>query len=192
MLTLLEFCEKFRISQPKARKMLKAGALLVSDMPDAATVKIAETLAQRNPLSASDLCTLLESPGMILQLGRYVERAQDQVEAVGDAMGSQAPREVSLAVADAARGDPDSVQVLVDWLKRALPASGEVGHAWIACRLLLALPANIREFENQKVVRALAWCRKSDSFAGWWTYSKIHGRKVSIYARPNPLASFDL
>lgn len=193
MLTLLEFCERFKISQRKARLMMKAGALMVSDLPDKQAVKIVETLAQHNPLAASSLCALLEAPGLALQLGRYSERALDQLSDVGDAKGEQAPREVALAVADAARGDPDAVSIVCDWIKRALPADGSpVSHSWLACRLLLPLPANIREFENSKIVRALSYARKTDALAGWFEYAKRGSRKAAIYSRPICLAELDL
>lgn len=193
MMTLMEFCDKFRISHSKARRMMKAGVLLVSEMPNSAVIKIAETLAKRNPLSAADLCVLLESPSLALQLGRYSARALDQVDAIGDVAQGKAPHNVALAVADAARGDSDSVSILIDWIKRTLPDSGEVSHAWIACRLLLAMPANLREFENVKIVRALSWCRKSGNLDGWFRYETRCGRKAAFYFRlQNPLASFDL
>jgi hypothetical protein len=183
MLTLPEFCQKYRISHAKAKRMHKDGALRVADAPSDIGAKIFETLAIRNPLSALELCGLIDDPGLILTLGRHTDKASAQLQAVGDAAKDKAPKEIAAILADASSGDPASVQALADWIKSVLPQE-PVRYPWLACRLLLAFPANVRQFEAPRIVRALANVRKLESFAGWFRYEKISGRKAAIYARP--------
>jgi hypothetical protein len=191
MMTLLEFCEKFRVSHKKAKLMLKAGVLRVADVTDAACVGIIGTLTNRSPLSALELSALADNPALILSLGRFAGRAQEQLDAIGDATHETAPIEIVAAISDAARGDPVAVDMLATWIKSILPAES-VSHAWIACRLLLASPTNLREFDAPRIPRALSRVRKLESFADWFTYEKRAGRNVTLYARPNSLASLDL
>lgn len=194
MMTLLEFCEEFKISHPKAKRMLARGVLLVDQSTDPRAARIREVFMSRNRLGAMDLCDLLEAPSLTLELGRYAEKAIDLVETVGNALESQAPLDIALSVMDAANGDPEAIAAFVDWLKRALPVDcSPVGYHWIAVRLLLPMQASVRKHESEKIRRALARARKSPDFAGWWKYQRKSGRNVTIYARPqNSLVQLDL
>lgn len=185
MMTLLEFCEEFRISHAKAKRMIKRGCLLVDESADPRAARIRETFLSRNPLGVVDLCDLLEHPGLILQLGRYADKASEQLDALGDAVKGQAPRSVALSVMDAALGDAEAITGLVDWIKGALPADGSpVGYHWLAVRLMLPIAENMRKHQNDKIRHALAHCRKSGQFADWWHYDGRKSRKVTIYKRP--------
>lgn len=185
MMTILEFCEEFRISHAKVKRMLARGVLLVDQSTDPRAARIREVFMSRNRPGALDICDLLETPSLTLELGRYAEKAIDLVESVGNALESRAPLDIALSIMDAANGDPDAVRVFVDWLKRALPIDGTaVGYHWIAVRLMLPMQANVRKHENEKIRRALARARKSPDFAGWWKYQRKSGRNVTIYARP--------
>lgn len=194
MKTLLEFCDKYRISHAKAKRMQKDGFLLVDTASNPAAAAIREVMMQRNPLGVVELCLLLETPSLILELGRYADKASEVLETIGDALTSQAPHPVALSILDAASGDAEAIAALVDWIKSALPVDGSpVGYHWLAVRLMLPLPENIRKFENERIRRALARARKDPAFAGWWTYRGRYNRKETIYARPeNSLASLDL
>lgn len=185
MLTLLEFCDEFRISHTKAKRMLARGCLLVDESTDPRAARIRSTFMARNPLTALDLCDLIESPSLILQLGRYADKASDLLEPLGDAVAGQAPRDVALSIMEAASGDTEAIAALVAWIKCALPGDGSpVGFHWLAVRLMLPIAENVRRFENEKIRRALARCRKSPEFSGWWKYERKSGRNVTIYARP--------
>jgi hypothetical protein len=193
-MTLLEFCDEFRISHAKAKRMQKRGVLLLNDIGDLDLVKIRQTFRQSNDLRADILCALLESPSLVLQLGRYSGKAQDALDDIGDAIAGQAPREVALSLMDAANGDEAAIKSLCDWIKGALPKDGSpVGYHWLAVRLMLPLPANIRHHENERIRRALLRCRKSGALDGWFTYEHKSGRNVTIYARPKiSLVDLDL
>jgi hypothetical protein len=191
-MNIAEFCQEFRISQKKAKAMQSRGVLLLVDDDTAQAAAIRQSLIKGQPLSALQLVHLVESPSALMQLGRYASKASDQLDAIGDALGERAPIEIAAAISDAARGDRESLEALAAWLVSVLPVE-PVGHSWIAARLLLALPANIREFDAPRIPRALMRCRKIDSFAGAWRYSSRSGRKFTLYQRPkNPLADWDL
>ena len=194
MMTILEFCEEFRISHGKAKKMLARGVLLVDQSTDPRAARIREVFMSRNRLGALDICDLLEVPSIAMQLGRYAEKALEAVETVGNALEDQAPRDIALSVMDAANGDGDAIASFVDWLRRALPGDGSaVGYHWIAVRLMLPMTASVRKHEGEKIRRALARARKHEAFVGWWKYEYKSGRNVTTYARPqNSLASLDL
>jgi len=188
-MNIAEFCQEFRISQKKAKAMQARGILLLTDDDTAQAAAIRASLIKGQPLSALQLVHLIESPSALLQLGRYAGKAGDQLEAIGDAQGERAPIEIAAMISDAARGDAPSLDALAAWLLSVLPVE-PVGHSWIACRLLLALPANIREFDAPRIPRALMRCRKLPAFAGAWRYQTRSGRKFTLYARPKN--SFDL
>ena len=194
MLTLLEFCDKFKISHHKAKKMQREGVLLLAEETSLDLARIRETFMHGNELSALEMCAIIETPSLLTQLGRYAARALDQIETLDDPMNAQAPRDIALSVMDAANGDEDAIAAFVDWLRRALPGDGSaVGYHWIAVRLMLPLNASVRKHEGEKIRRALARARKHEAFAGWWKYERKSGRNVTVYARPqNSLASLDL
>jgi hypothetical protein len=193
-MTLLEFCDEFRISHAKARRMQKRGVLLLNDVGDFDLVKMRQTFRQSNDLRADILCKLLESPSLVLQLGRHSGKAQDALDDLGDAIAGQAPLDVSMSLMDAANGDEAAIAGLCDWIKSALPEDGSpVGYHWLAVRLMLPLPANIRQHENERIRRALLRCRKSGGLEGWFTYERKSGRNVTRYARPkDSLVELDL
>lgn len=192
-MNIFEFCERFHISLAKARKMNKAGVLRLDENTSEAITEIRYSLSRGQPLTAAQLVELVENPSAVLDLGRYASRAQDELDALGDAKAQAAPKLVAAYVTDAAKGDPEAVGVLLDWLKRILPAQ-PVSHSFIAVRLLLGLAPNIRQFDVPRIPRALLNCRRHDAFAGWWRVKAHKSRNVTIYQRPDKktLANLDL
>jgi len=192
-MNIFEFCERFHISLAKARKMNKAGVLRLDENTSEAITEIRHALSRGQPLTAAQLVELVESPSAVLDLGRYADKAQEQLDALGDARAQAAPKLVAAYVTDAAKGDPEAVGVLLDWIKRILPAH-PVSHSFIAVRLLLGLAPNIRQFDVPRIPRALLNCRRHDAFAGWWRVENRKSRNVTIYQRPDKktLANLDL
>lgn len=182
-MNIFEFCERFHISLAKARKMNKAGVLRLDENTSEAITEIRHALSRGQPLTAAQLVELVESPSAVLDLGRYASRAQDELDALGDAKAQAAPKLVAAYVTDAAKGDPEAVGVLLDWLKRILPAQ-PVSHSFIAVRLLLGLAPNIRQFDVPRIPRALLNCRRHDAFAGWFEVSYSGTRAKTFYRRP--------
>lgn len=192
-MNIFEFCERFHISLTKARKMNTAGVLRLDENTSEAITEIRHALSRGQPLTAAQLVELAENPSSLLDLGKYASRAQDHLLAIGDAKAQAAPRSVAIQITDAAKGDPEAVGVLVDWLKRILPDK-PVTHSFVAARLLLGLAPNVRQYDIPRIPRALLNCRRHDAFAGWWRVEARGSRNVTIYCKPDEktLASFDL
>lgn len=192
-MNIFEYADKYEISLKKARRQLKDGVLRLDESIDPQTVEIRDWLSRGQNLTAAQLCTLIENPGVLLDLGRYMDKAQDQLDALGDAKGEVAPKMVAAYVTDAARGDEEAVNVLVGWAKQILP-NKPVPHSYIAVRLLLGLAPNVRHFDIPRVPRALLNCRKREDFAPWWRVEKRKSRSVTLYQQPDKktLANFDL
>lgn len=189
-MNLFDFCERFSISMAKARKMEKAGVLRLDENTSEEIAAIRHNLIKGQPLTAAQLVALVESPSAVLDLGRYASRAQGELDELGDAKGEAAPKHVVAYVTDAAKGEPEAVGVLLDWLQTILPKN-PVSHSYIAVRLLLGLAPNIRQYDVPRIPRALLNCRRHDAFAGWWKIEKRAGRNSTIYQRPAK-KSFDL
>ncbi|MBA4161661.1 MAG: hypothetical protein C0515_06220 [Novosphingobium sp.] len=133
---------------------------------------------------------LLEEPSLLLDLGRYANKAEEQLSEVGDVKGEAAPREVAAYCWGAATGkEPESVEILVEWLRLMIPAH-PVSHYYVALRLLWGIPANIRHYEVPRIPLALLQCRKHPDFAGWWHKVENKSRIQTFYQRPEKL--FDL
>lgn len=192
-MNIFEFCERFHISLAKARKMDKLGVLRLDENTPEPITEIRHWLSRGQPLTAAQLLELVESPSAVLDLGRYADRAQEQLDALGDVRSQVAPKLVAAHVTDAAKGDAEAVAVLIGWLKEILPAK-PVSHSFIAVRLLLGLAPNIRKYDVPRIPRALLNCRRHDDFAGWWRVENRKSRNVTIYQRPDKktLANFDL
>lgn len=192
-MNIFEFCEHFHISLAKARKMNKAGILRLDENTSEAITEIRYALSRGQPLTAAQLVELVENPEGLVDLGRYASRAQDQLALLGDARGQAAPKLVAAYITDAAKGDPEAVGVLLNWLKSILPTQ-PVSHSFIAVRLLLGLAPNIRKYDVPRIPRALLNCRRHDAFAGWWHVENRKNRNVTIYHRPDKktLANLDL
>lgn len=188
-MNILEFCETFRISLAKARRMDKAGVLRLDENTSEIETSIRHALTRGQPLSAFQLCALVENPGLLLSLGRYAGRAETLLAELGDVQAESAPREVAASILHAARGDDKAVSVLVDWIKRIIPARGSVSHSYIATRLLLGVPENLRKFEVPRLPRAIFYCRKGEALQGWFTVHEQGKRTFTLYHRPK---GFDL
>lgn len=181
-----EFCDKFNTSLAKARKMDKCGVLRL-DSSVTALDEIRHSLARAVPLNAAQLVELIDTPGAALELGKYAAKAEEQLAGLGRPQDEVASKEVTAYVLEASEGKPEAVEALIRWIKTILP-SRPVRHAYIATRLLLGIPPNIRKFDVPRIPRALLNCRRHPDFAGWWRIEKRVSRTVSLYEKK----SFDL
>lgn len=192
-MNLFEFTEKFKISLRKARAMEKAGVLRLDENTNERATEIRLLLSKGQPLTAAQLCELVEDPALVLDLGRYAARAREQIDALGNVKAETAPKEIAAYISEAARGDQEAVSVLLNWLFEIIPAK-RVGHSFIAVRLLLGLAPSVRKFDVPRIPRALLECRRRQEFAEWWTVEARGTRSQTFYKRPvkKPLATFDL
>lgn len=188
-MNIYEFCEKFRIPRQKARKMYEAGVLILDmgESPHGAIIR--SRLGKAQSLTVPQFLAMIEDPSILAELGHYREKAERQLAALGNLADGASPREVAAYISDAARGDTEAIGILVAWLKQIIPAE-PVTHHWVAVRLLLGVPANIRKFDLPRINDALAWCRKSQDFRGWWRIEKRRLKTFTLYQRPEIL--FDL
>lgn len=183
-MNLYEFCDKYGISQRKAKRLEKDG-LLSFDVDDTVPLSaMRHSLGKGNALTPMQLIELIENPKSIPMLGRYAGKARDQIADLGDLSQSAAPIEVVAALSDAARGDPEAVHVMCDWLRRVIP-SRPVGHSYVAIRLLLGMQESIRQYEAPRITLAMLHCRKSPKLAGWWRSEPTGSRKATVYERPS-------
>lgn len=188
-MNLYEFCEKFKISLRKARKMDKAGVLRLDFGESENGAEIRLQLRKGQPLTVAHLLYIIEQPAIMSELWPYDEKVKSQLAALGNVDDEAAPREVAAYIGEAARGDDEAIGILVRWMKEKIPAE-PVAHYWVATRLLMGLPANIRGYDVPRIRRALLNCRKSPDFRGWWRVEPIRSRQVTFYQRPEKL--FDL
>jgi hypothetical protein len=188
-MNIYEFCEKFRISLRKARKMDKAGVLRLDSGESEHGAEIRQQLRKGQPLTVAHFLYIIEEPTILSELCPYDEKAKNQLAALGDVNDEAAPREVAAYITDAARGDDEAIGILVGWLKGKIPAEA-VTHHWVAIRLLMGLAANIRGYDVPRIQRALLNCRKSPDFTGWWRVETIRSRQVTFYQRSE--IAFDL
>lgn len=182
-MNIFDFCEQFHISHAKAKKMNKAGVLRLDENTREEITEIRHILSRGQPLTAAHLVELVDSPGALLDLGRYASRAQAELDGLGNVRAEIAPKIVAANITDAAKNDPEAVDVLLAWLRGVIPAK-PVGHAYLAVRLLLGLAPNIRQYDVPRIPRALLNCRLHESFAGWFRVEKVKSRNVTIYQRP--------
>lgn len=191
-MNVFEFSEKYKISVAKSRKIAKDYPAIFEGEENPIASEIRHYLGRGQPLTAAHLVALVENPSIVMALGRYADRAQTQADELGNPKNEIAPKIIVATISDAAKGEPESVERLLDWLETIIPAK-PVMHSYIAVRLLLGVPENLRKYEVPRIPRALLNCRRHARFANWWSVQQIAGRSVTNYRRPkNPLANLDL
>lgn len=184
---VFEFSEEFKISLAKARAIKKRFPHIF-DGEDSRFDPLRSTLAKGNRLTAQQLVGLIEAPGNLLELGKHAGTAERQLAALGDAKGQVAPVEVVANILEAAKGEPEAVEIMVNWLKSVIPDK-PVEHAYLAVRLLLGVRENIRRFEAPRIPRALLNARNHPGLAGWWRTEKTKTSQTRTFYQKNP---FDL
>lgn len=190
-MTLHDLCQKTKISMSTLRKLhrLKVDFSLIpeenAENTEAAAIRF--HLARNPDLTVNQMLRLIAEPDLIFELKRYTERAQAQIDALGNYKATAAPRAVTAYIADAGKGekgvgDPAAVQVLVDWLKAILPTK-PVNFGWIAVRLLINLPESLRAENAKMLLLTMINVRNHEDFKPYWSRTK---GKI-IYARPNKM-----
>lgn len=188
-MNIYEISEKHKISLHKLRAMDKDNLLRLDTVEDERSATVRHYLSRNTNATVEQLLWLIEAPAMIVDLGRHANAARLQVAALGDVKATAAPRDVTAYVDDAARGDPDAMAIIVRWLQGVLPAK-PVGYAWVATRLLIGLPENLRAFNVKRIPMALLNIKGMPEFAGWWSLAPSGGatdRNQTFYMRPKRL-----
>ena len=170
--------------------MYNAGILLLDAGESEYGAVIRRQLRKGQPLTVAHYLAIIEDPSILAELGRYRERAERKLAALGDAINEAAPKEVAAYISDAAKGDEEAIGILSDWIKQRLPAEAATPY-WIAVRLLLGIPQKARKFDVPRIWRALSNCRKSEEFQGWWRVERRGSKTFTVYQRPG-MPRFDL
>jgi len=178
-MNIFEFCERYHISLAKARRIAKDNPAWFSGTSSVFD-HIRASLANGDRLTAQQLVELLEQPSGLLELGKYAGKAERELSALGKPLA--APREVVANIMEAAKGEPDALQILVNWLKSII-GDKPANHAFIAVRLLLGIPEGIRKYEGPRIPRALLNARNHPEFAGWWRVEKQGARNSTVYQK---------
>lgn len=180
-MNVFEFHERYKLSLAKARRIAKDQPHWF-DGSSGATDAIRATIMKGNEPTALQLLDLIENPAGLLELGKYATKAEQSIAALGNPQGQVAPREVAANIMEAAKGEPEAVQILVDWLRLIVPAD-RVEHAFIATRLLLGIPATIRQFEAPRIPRALLNARQHPDFKNYWHVERGVSRNKTVYQK---------
>lgn len=176
-----EFSEEFRLSLAKTRAIKKRFPQIF-DEADTAADALRSYLSKGVGITTGQLVDLIENPGRLLLLGRYAEKAEQALAALGNPQSQVAPKEVVANIMEAAKGEAEAVQILVDWLRTIIPEK-PVNHAFIATRILLGISATQRKFEAPRIPRALLNARSHPDFANYWHVEKGVSRNRTVYQK---------
>jgi hypothetical protein len=186
-MNIFELADKSGASLRTLRKIEK----LLKGRPIAASDPVLDSIrAQTNrvrPLSVSQYMALIDRPELIDALGSRAERIEQELEAIGDAQGEAAPREVTLHLQDASKGNPKAAAIIAQWMHDALPDQGNVPHAYLALRLLYGVPENVRRFALPVVPRAMQAAKRQAPLAGCWRIVETGSMRATEYFKPMPL-----
>lgn len=177
-----DISRRTHISLANLRKLERLGVLMLDDENELAPV-LRLHLGRNQRMTVAHMLALLDAPAMIAELGKYADRAKSQVDALGDVKASVAPREITAEIPEAAKGNPQAIRALGDWIKGALPEYA-VPYHWIAVRLLFPLNEFLREQNSRLVNLALLKLRQSPDFAGWSRSVPRGGKTTTIFSRP--------
>lgn len=181
-----EFCAEFHISLGKARRMEKRGWLRV-DTNATPIDEIRISLKKGAKLTVAQLVELIENPGGLLELGAYARQAQAQLDVLGDPKSEAAPADIAAHILDAYRNESEAVEAVATWVESILPA-GPVGHAFIATRLLLGVPENIRKYDVPRLQRVLMNARAHPVLKPHCFTARDSSRNRTVYQK----TSFDI
>jgi len=188
MTSLYEISEKYRVSVRKLRKMHKDGVLRCDGSGDPIADDIRGYLERGQQLTVKQLVALIERPGLLLEIGPRMDAAKAQVNALDGpepASGDLWPE-----LAGAAANEPDALLKLIAWAQATIPGDRPVNHHWLAVRLLLAVPENLRKYEFPRLNRVFLHMRQRPEFEGWWSVESQGKRRVTWYHQPKK--GFDL
>jgi hypothetical protein len=180
-MNIFEISDKSKISVKALKRLDKLGVLR-HDANLTILDDIRGTLRIGNKLSVGQLVYLIDNPAGLLELGKYGSKAEPQIEALENPAAEAAPPEVSSLILDAFEKQPEAIASIVAWLKTIIPEK-PVGHAYVASRLLLGVPAGVRAAETPRLQRVMMHCRDNPDFAGWWRRETSFSRNRTVYQK---------
>jgi hypothetical protein len=180
-MNVFDFSEEFRLSLSKARAIKKRYPQMF-DEDESAVDTLRAYLSKGVGITTMQLVDLIENPSWLLSLGQYAGKAEEALAALKKPQSQVAPKEVVANIMEAAKGEREAVQILVDWLRTIIPTT-PVNHAFIATRLLLGIPESIRKFEAPRIPRALLNVRQHPDFSNYWHIEKGVSRNKTVYQK---------
>lgn len=185
-----ELAAKYGVRVKLIRRMIREGDMERQGKDDLAA-EIRTRLANDDPqLSVEQLLGLLGDRRIIRELGARKDQAREQLGLLGDVKASAAPPHVTACIRAAARGDPESVAIIMAWIKSVLPSQGAVRYQWLGVRLLAGRWPNLRKSDFNYLALAIKHvCARSD-FEGWWSKIPVGSQNPRIFHRPK--LQFDL
>lgn len=185
-----ELAAKYNVSVKLIRRMIQGGDLQRQGKDDPAAEIRARLSNDDVQLSVEQLLGLLGDRRIIHDLGRRKDRAREQLGLLGDVRGSAAPPHVTACIRDAARGDPESVTIIMAWIKTVLPPRGVVRYQWVGVRLLIGRWPNLRKSDFNYLARAMDHVCAHPDFKEWWSKITVGSQNPRVFHRPK--LKFDL
>jgi hypothetical protein len=180
--TIYDFCERSHISLKKARRLDKEGWLrLSSEVTPLDEIRLTLRTGARR-LSVAQLVYLVDNPSHMLELGKYGKLAEAQVDALDNPTHEIAPKEVAANILEAYKNEPEAVDIVASWVASIIP-NKPVNHAYLAVRLLLGVPENIRKYDFAHIQRVFMHCRAHPKLAGCWKTVRQASRNVTFYQK---------
>ncbi|MEO6152120.1 MAG: hypothetical protein ABIT09_07065 [Croceibacterium sp.] len=187
-MSIPEKAAKYGVSRKLIRKMIKGGDFRHQPKGDLAAF-IRVRLSSDQQLSVQHLLALIHDRRLFRELGAYGGKARDQVGELGYVGAGAATSDVTDHLRGAAEGHPESVRIVMQWLRAVLPR-GPVRHHWVAARLLISRWPNLRHTDFYCVVKALEIVRDHPGFSGWWSKKPVGTQNPVFYHQP--ILLFDL
>lgn len=185
-MNIFDLSQKTRIPMKSLRKLEKLGVLIVDREPDIIS-EIAFHMRTNWQLSLPMLMHFVDQPELLDDLGyvsaRYRQRAETQIEALGDLSQHLAPLKVTSAIDGAARNESEAIAILETWLKDVLPCD-PVSYYWICVRLLKPQNEFLRAAALPLLKLAMMNVRKSDTFKAYWVSKELGSRTTIRYRKP--------
>lgn len=185
-----DLAAKYNVSVKLIRRMIAGGDLPRGGKDDLASEIRARLSNDDDQLSVEQLLALLANRRIIDDLGVHKRRAREQLLELGDVKPSAAPPHVTACIPAAASGDPESVAIIIAWIKNVLPPQGAVRYQWLGVRFLIGRWPDLRKSDFTHLALAMKHvCARSD-FKDWWSKIPVGSQNPRIFHRPKLI--FDL
>lgn len=165
------------------KKLERLGVLKVEAESEVAA-PLRTLLGRNQSLSLAQILLLVENADTLGELGKWEDRARDQIATLGDISSTPVPAGVPTACLIAASGDVDALDHLADWVQASLPPGKGVSFHWLAIRIVMAQHVRAREQSLKSINLAFGKLRGRPKMAGWWHSVPLGMRNTIIYQRP--------
>lgn len=166
-----KIAEKSRVPLKHLRRLEKLGVLKVDKNTDEMPDKIRLAIQRGNALSAEQCLYLLKRDDWQDEFPEFVERAENQIDCLGDPSKSAAPwGAVAMYVADVSAKNTKATETVALWLVHCINTmqSAQCDHTYLAVRLLWNVPEIVVPMMAKALHHCMWNCRKSEILSGYW------------------------